>query len=938
MDSVLDSLVHLACISGPDSGALIPVFPQWSHIGRDETIVDPLTSRNHCRVRTVSPKRHLGVEIADEESMNGIRTGRRWHPLPGFAPTWALLRARARTVVTVGQVVLIGGNLFEVRLLPAPLSLDRLSRQPSTRQTTGWRTWMLVIPLLSFTWLLARLLSWMMAGIILTVVLATALYVYAARRSRRPRIDPLRILYGLELPATPESGRKNQPITLDLTPAQIPASIHIGNWTILRFRRYAPQSKQLITVGERRRIGIRCEDSSWISWIAAQLVVAARARGIGCGFDGVSVRASGDEVYRVERLTHAGEWDIIVTVRGRPPARRIRRTDDPDGQENLPEHVDVMELPEPVGSLNHGLAVVIGCHSQGPVTVDLAKEGPHALVVGTTGSGKSEALRTWIYQLARTHSPGALRFVFVDYKGGATFSDLAYLAHCEGVVTDLDAHVTERAICGLSAELTEREALLAQYRYSNLEQWENADPESSPPRIICVIDEFRAMIRTHPGLIERFIDVAARGRSLGIHLIAATQSPGGVVSAHMRANLTLRVCFRTAQSSDSIDVLGTTGAAELPRIPGRVWLSDYPSPVQWAYTDRRHIEQITNTSPTRPTLWNPPLPRVISSSDATVIPPQLTHVVAVADDIVLRRYIPLVADRGVVQLVADSETKMSILRTLRTQYTHAIRMTPHTQVNTDVSLDDGEALLHGIRVATLTRTPILIDDISRFIRAIDAVGGPGAGNEIWRTLATTHQAPIIAATALEDMSRYDCERRLLRISTARAKARGLDRAVTNLLETLPQLGSELPLVASGWNLASPCVAALVEGANGTESPPWEELLCAQPFDEHLIQRLKNADSHISGFRSGAPAKPDPQSIVILGRVSQTIEENCRSILPTCILQDHEVMEYDPEDDCAITVLGVLNTHLYRRIGCPIGVRPGAHIWVKWRGWWHKFDK
>lgn len=939
MKRLLESPVHLACIAGPDVGALIPVWAQWSHIGRtNENINDPLTSREHCRVRAVSTKRRLSVELVDEGTINGIRTGPQWHPLPGFASTWVALRTRRQAVVPIGTIVLVGSNLFEVRELPAPLALDLLVSHEDFHRSASWRPWMLAVPILSFTWLIARLLSWAIASLVFGGTLVIALYVYTAWRSHQHVIDPLRILYGLELPASLNVTNSPTRTPLDLTPSRPHMLMHAGSWSFARLPRHTVDQEKSVTVPGRARIGIR-GDATWISWIGAQLVVATRQRGVSCEFDGSSVRNGDDEIYRLGTLNAAEEWDIVVTLSEAPPVRRIRQMNALTDTEIFPDYIGVGDLDEAHNRSGAGLTVTIGCDSEGPVAINLVSDGPHALVAGTTGSGKSEALRTWIYQLARRYPPRRLRFVFVDYKGGATFGDLAYLPHCEGVVTDLDAHLTERAICGLSVELTERESLLAERGYVNLEQWESHDAEDAPARIICIIDEFRAMIRTHPGLIERFIDVAARGRSLGIHLIAATQSPGGVVSAHMRANLTLRVCFRTAQTAESVDVLGTAEAAHLPRIPGRARISDRGLPVQWAYTDQRDIKAVTRAERSEPTLWKQPLPVNLCSSKAdSITSGKSGHVIAVADDIDSRRYVSLVAERGPVQVVAEGDTKVRILDMLRTQFSPAIRLTECTTAVTDVPIDDGEAVLHAIRVSRLTHAPILIDDISRVIRGIDSVGGAGSGTEWWKMVATTHQALMMVGTDVNDMSRYESDRRLISVSYARAKARAFERTFTDLLETLSHRGSDLPVIASGWNLSSPCSVALVKGSGRTESPSWGTLLATEQFDQQFHRRLVNAGNMIARYSGENVTTFAPQSIDILGQVPEPIERICHATAPTRRLSDHEVTEYDVDKDSAIAVLGVLNAHTYRRLKCPLGVRPGAHIWVKWRGWWHKFDK
>ena len=117
----------------------------------------------------------------------------------------------------------------------------------------------------------------------------------------------------------------------------------------------------------------------------------------------------------------------------------------------------------------------LGRTAQGPVQVDLCRQGPHALVAGTTGSGKSELLQTLIAGLALNHPPERCSFLLVDYKGGAAFAEAATLPHTVGLVTDLDGQTTERALRSLTAELTRREAILAAHRVADIaalpERW-----------------------------------------------------------------------------------------------------------------------------------------------------------------------------------------------------------------------------------------------------------------------------------------------------------------------------------------------------------------------------------------------------------------------------------------------------------------------------------
>ncbi|WP_147918245.1 FtsK/SpoIIIE domain-containing protein [Ruania zhangjianzhongii] len=251
----------------------------------------------------------------------------------------------------------------------------------------------------------------------------------------------------------------------------------------------------------------------------------------------------------------------------------------PDGAATVPSAVHLAELlPESEEALLTGWAepavrAPLGMNDQGPVWLDLAEHGPHALVAGTTGSGKSELLLAWILALAHQGSPADTSFVLFDYKGGATFTPLRELAHVAGVLTDLEESATARALTSLQAELRARERALAAVGAHDLaEQRRRTEGANRLGRLLVVVDEFRVMADTHPEQLEALVRLAAQGRSLGIHLVLATQRPGGAITPDMRANLTVRLCLRVLEETDSLDMLGDSTAARLPRIPGRAVL------------------------------------------------------------------------------------------------------------------------------------------------------------------------------------------------------------------------------------------------------------------------------------------------------------------------------------------------------------------------------
>ncbi len=286
----------------------------------------------------------------------------------------------------------------------------------------------------------------------------------------------------------------------------------------------------------------------------------------------------------------------------RSAARGLARYEDPEqpgADSAIPDQTslfDLLGLPAPEGDnasqylsdavatrwrhAKHAdqLAAPIGADGHGPLMADLAADGPHALVGGTTGSGKSELLRTLVAALAASYSPEQVNFVLVDYKGGSAFDACASLPHVVGVVTDLDDRLAERALGCLEAELRYREHMLRDRGTTDLAHYRTLAHTGSgapwPPlaRLVVIIDEFAALAAELPGFMDALVNVAQRGRSLGMHLVLATQRPAGAVSANIRTNTALRIALRVLDAADSVDVLDSPEAAAIGRHrPGRAY-------------------------------------------------------------------------------------------------------------------------------------------------------------------------------------------------------------------------------------------------------------------------------------------------------------------------------------------------------------------------------
>lgn len=221
-------------------------------------------------------------------------------------------------------------------------------------------------------------------------------------------------------------------------------------------------------------------------------------------------------------------------------------------------------------------SAVVGESLDGQFSIDIRSDGPHGLIAGTTGSGKSELLQTIVASLAVANTPDWMTFVLVDYKGGAAFKDCVGLPHTVGMVTDLDSHLVERALASLGAELAFRERVLSTAGAKDLEDYvEQREHQTSLPvlpRLLIVIDEFASLVRELPDFVDGLVNIAQRGRSLGIHLLLATQRPSGVISPAIRANTNLRIALRVTDSAESTDVIDADNAAQISKAtPGRAF-------------------------------------------------------------------------------------------------------------------------------------------------------------------------------------------------------------------------------------------------------------------------------------------------------------------------------------------------------------------------------
>ena len=227
------------------------------------------------------------------------------------------------------------------------------------------------------------------------------------------------------------------------------------------------------------------------------------------------------------------------------------------------------------------LRVPIGLGDGGePIHLDLKEAaqqgmGPHGLVIGATGSGKSEFLRTLVLGLAITHSPEQLNMVLVDFKGGATFAGMSGMPHVSAMITNLENELTlvDRMQDALSGEMVRRQELLRDAgNYASVRDYERAraaGEDLAPlPSLFIVVDEFSEMLSAKPEFIDIFVAIGRLGRSLGLHLLLASQRLEEGRLRGLESHLSYRVGLRTFSAQESRSVLGVPDAYELPPMPG----------------------------------------------------------------------------------------------------------------------------------------------------------------------------------------------------------------------------------------------------------------------------------------------------------------------------------------------------------------------------------
>ncbi|MCZ0858475.1 FtsK/SpoIIIE domain-containing protein [Actinomyces israelii] len=776
---------HLAVLTGPDAGLVLPV-PAEGTVGRGEVMTDPAVSRRHLLLGTTAKS----VTVADAGSVNGthVRRGLWWRSL-------GRRRARCRA----GALVLVGDTLLEVRRRPHDLTVPAPAGRSRRR------------------WVRAAVVA---AALMLVVVAAVAMRATGRGAYGLLAVAPMVLMAVMRLGSPAPGGERGRrrpagagwcgrdpdPPSMLLSLAvradeQAAAAAQDGPRTAWLARR---RRADLLELAAGQRTALTGPSSrAAVRWWIAQIAARGRAH-----------VAATDQGYRLTWGREAAACRAeLLAAPGAPPGRARTVRAAPSGAPLLgerwweaagelmglgssrasaevaaPDEVALEEVTGPVDRDGIGarwrlqvsrggsgaLPAVLGVRGGREVTADLVGDGPHALMAGTTGSGKSELLTSWLLQLALGLPPSRLALILVDYKGGAAFGPLARLPHTAGVLTDLDPAATARALASLEAEVRRRERLLAEAGAKDVRA---VSPAQAPPRLVVAVDEFATLATQHPDVLDCLVRVAAQGRSLGIHLVLATQRPAGAVSPAIRANTTLRVCLRVLDVGDSRDVLGHDGAAALAPHPGRVLVTgagsaDAGGPAQapWCGSEA-HLGALvaevraaarTSSPPWRP--WAPPLPTSLGAQEAVALGPATgpaDGLVLAATDHPQEQRLghwrwsadqPLAvlgspgSGRTTAALAAATsalESGLAVSLCLAGAAPPQLAAVPGTGLGTVVGPEDPRRLTRLWSLAAageLAGELVVVDDADAMAAAVDEVLGPGEGQGLLELMVRTAPA------------------------------------------------------------------------------------------------------------------------------------------------------------------------------------------------------
>ena len=567
LPTVTDAELHIAVVHGPHAGMVLPASA--ASLGRADLPDDQFVSWQHLRLRQLRG----ALRVRDAGSVNGLwlRCGH------------CFWRRRRRLVWYPRARIRIGTTVLQLRRLPRQLQVP----QPHAGGLLLQSLYVL-LPLVAMAGFLLTDQGWSMMLFSAPMLGLMMLRSYPAGRGAAPgRLpDPATLalacaMVGEHKPNTKSCLRAwpgrhrfhaalirpDERITITGTNAQV-----AGRWLCAQLLATAQAQVQPVD-GGAHLVWDEGKNQAWLMWATAK--PATRC-----------IRAP----RRVAEISDSWWRQIFAPTtlsasqeRQGPACIALASLLD---LEAGPTFASQLQDPQAAaGSAQSDLSELsptqlracLGVGAAGQAWVDLVTDGPHALVVGTTGAGKSELLTSWLVQLAWSQPPEALQLILVDYKGGTCLGPLKRLPHCVDLLTDLEPAATARAIEAISAQLRRREQILRKSNCKDITEYEQLrrhQPSLTPlARMLVVVDEFATLAATQEELLEHLLRLAAQGRSLGMHLILATQHPHGALSTSITANAALRVCLRMLDASEGAPLLGHGDLPDLPRAPGFLCLS-----------------------------------------------------------------------------------------------------------------------------------------------------------------------------------------------------------------------------------------------------------------------------------------------------------------------------------------------------------------------------
>lgn len=371
------------------------------------------------------------------------------------------------------------------------------------------------------------------------------------------------------------------------------------------------------------------------------------------------------------------------------------------------ERLGVVEVVGPPPDLSRLDQLWVGLAPQGPL-FDLLSEGPHTIVWGATGSGKSISVVALVGSLVKHYSPDRVVCVLIDFKGGAGLAPLQSLPHTVGWVTDLATETSSRALRGLRAEMTRRERILEAAQRAD---WSELEPLEHGPRLLVVVDEVAWLFANHPAWAEVITDVAARGRSLGVHLVLSTQRLSGVISRAMMANIAFRVCGRVTDEAElregMPDATASVHSALRHARPGQVVVSGATaSPQMCAVQPAGQLPH--DAPPSAWKVWGETLPSLIPWSDCEGS--EATW--AWRECLDTHSVVPVPAFSGSVAVVGDD----------RSGKTSAASAIASTKPGALLGPGDGASLWRCLEELSGTERTLIVDDIDVLLHACGSEG------------------------------------------------------------------------------------------------------------------------------------------------------------------------------------------------------------------------